>query len=66
MSPTNKLRWVKCNVRTVNSGVAVLYLGDPVNILRLQQWWEEEWANHVVPVGNEVSGEWRDVPVETE
>jgi hypothetical protein len=59
MLPTNKLRWAQ---RGPN--LSVIFGGSDGRVL--QQWWEEDWANHVAPVGNEVSGEWRDVPVETE
>lgn len=54
MTPTNKLRFVERNTNDPNA---------PRTLKILQQWWETESFDVIY---GQISGEWRDVPVEKE
>ena len=55
MTPTNKLRFVERAIPSTGANY-------PIQIVRiLQQWWAVERDEQITP-----TGEWRDVPVETE
>lgn len=68
MTPTNRLRFVKREIKTPIPGTLVTQVR-MAHIL--QQWWEEPglkmnlgWSGDI-PIGKQ-SGTWRDVPVEVE
>ena len=71
MTPTNKLRFVEREVQ-VPASKFDSNITKGVKIRKLQQWWEAASGGTInlgfggeIPVG-EVTGEWRDVPLEEE
>jgi hypothetical protein len=63
MSPTMKLRQVQRGWRQIGP----LMIGGPANrdpVYVIQQWWEEREPTFL---GSwKITGEWRDIPIETE
>jgi hypothetical protein len=68
MKPTLKFRWL---LKPGEIGTLVKGLPwwdgkrtSPTHEAILQQWWEEELLSTTKDVGEEIKGEWRDVPIE--
>jgi len=60
MTPTPKLRFVERDSYSHNGE----HFREPHKVRILQQWWEgEKWNEEFTQI---LSGEWRDVPLETE
>ena len=63
MKPTNKLRFVQRDCYSRNGE----HFLEPFQIKVLQQWWEKSVADqYTAAIAGKPSGEWRDVPLETE
>lgn len=63
MTPTNKLRFLERDSYSRNGE----HFTHPHKVKILQQWWDKDIADqYTAAIAGEPSGEWRDIPLETE
>lgn len=68
MQPTMKLRWKQFQLGSNESHAVITPLNGTNRAFVLQQWWEEKKRieGGLGSCAYEVTGEWRDIPIEVE